>query len=371
MITIYCPITLYHLILSFIMQAHNNKQKNCIVLDSNIFNKEIIDKIIETNAWHEIYIINKKSNIRLYWYKVFPSVNELRKLYKINGAKFIFFSPGDYCITNLINSVSINNYVVMCEDGVAPYYFEKINDDWLLALGNSAINKFKKKLLYWLSPKLKFKASNIKDFVVFKKDWLNKDVLSKNNIKTYQIELNCIEKAFDVLNIVFDHKQINTCPTIGVVYFDSYSYQDIQSEKDFKFLSQLFLKFKNQKILIRTKLFDANRLKLFNKIKEKYDIDIIYEKKSMSIPWELFCYNNQSSLRGSIFISKYLTTAMVSPNILMGWENDSYIMCDLLSLTDSTYKNQFLIKSLADRINRTYKSKKIHFPQNIIDMDIS
>ena len=62
--TIFYPLTPYHLMLSVAIRLDFNKKNNVIILDSKLFNKDLIFKIKFQDNWSSVVVIESESKLK-------------------------------------------------------------------------------------------------------------------------------------------------------------------------------------------------------------------------------------------------------------------------------------------------------------------
>jgi hypothetical protein len=290
--SIFFPLSPFHLICSTILRNKLHYEYNVLILDNNLFDDKTVQQIKNSNQWSKIFILKKS----FHYFSSLQSTKYLEDLLSFtnnNNFDIFLFSPGINICNLIINKIAKKNKLFLCDDGIAPYYF---NGD-ILTYWNQITNKnrirnlFHKAIFFITKNNYQFNYNTNTRIIV-----LNQNL--SNLIVNEHIRIN-IEGADKIaaLREVSKH-YLNSIPIItnnfkivyfhsGNKYFDNY------------ILSCLLKKYTNQEIFhcFRQRMKIGNLLKCNN---------------NNNVPWEILHFNYLYNFKDSILISSNLTTAFIN-----------------------------------------------------------
>ena len=291
--SLFYPLTPFHLICSTILRNKLNYKFNVLILDSNLFDDILINQIKKTNKWNKIFILTKSSN----HFTILHSTKYLNKIlpfFDNDIYNIYFFSPGINKCNLIINKLSHNNKLFLCDDGIAPYYF------------NSSILKFwqeltkKNKLKLYFLKFINFFTNIDYQFNLneeIKLILMNKDLSSLIIEKHLKINIENVDKHLALNELANYYSYLIPEITINykIVFFHSEKF-------DFdKFVySSLLKKYSDQEI------FHCFRQRTNNKYIS------LYQSHNNNVPWEILHYLFLNNFKESILISSSFTTAFIN-----------------------------------------------------------
>ena len=162
---IYYPITHYHFILSYVLREQNKNHLNSIILDEFYFNKSLINKVINSSNWDDVYVLKISSRLSIFFNRNIFYNFKYDEIFSIKHANLVVFTFGDTFSNLLVNSIYKNNNILMGEDGFFPYYGLVIVKEYYSMLKNeSKINKLKRFVKNNINSKHQFNIQRINKF---------------------------------------------------------------------------------------------------------------------------------------------------------------------------------------------------------------
>ena len=301
--TIFYPLTPYHLMLSVAIRLDFNKKNNVIILDSKLFNKDLIFKIKFQDNWSSVVVIESESKLK----RVRSLVSLYFTLFKNKKSKVVYFSPGNSICNFMVNKLALENEIRLGEDGLAPYQFKDFEQGYKAEIGilEKRNRPFPTRIFSQFAKlariEIDWKPENIKEILLTN--------MALSQIKECKVGVRQIatfsENRVHVLDEVSKYYE-NLMPTIDakydVVFFHS---EDI--EKDSRSIDKL------KKI--------NEHLRIFHKMRVKRENNTLQTEKALSLigdgdydhstPWEILYYKNQISFSNATLVANYLTTAFM------------------------------------------------------------
>jgi hypothetical protein len=286
------PLTPFHLICSTILRNKLNYKFNVLILDSNLFDPTLISNIRDSNNWDKIFVI-KKSPGFLTSLQSSEHLNDI--LFYVDKGIFnvFYFSPGVNTCNLFINKLSEIHNFFLCDDGLAPYYFNQcVFEFWIKLTRKNILRNILFKLIYI------FTSNNYQ--CTFKKNIqliiLNKE-LSKLVINEH-IVLNIEnEDKFLALNEVSNYYS-NLLPVLRnnfkIVFFHG-------DNKDINLSIYLSL----------LKKYSSHEI--FNCFRQRtyYTDLVLYSIHNNNVPWEILHYKCLNNFNGCVLVSLNMTTAFI------------------------------------------------------------
>jgi hypothetical protein len=286
------PLTPFHLICSTILRDKLKFRFNVLILDSNLFDKTLISNIRDSNNWDKIFVIKKSSDFLTSLHST-EHLNEF--LFYVDKEIFnvFYFSLGVNTCNLFINKLSEKHNFFLCDDGLAPYYFNQ--------------NVFE----FWI----KFTKKNILRNILFKLIYIftgnNYQCTFKNNIQLIILNKDLSDLVINehiVLNIENEDKLLalkevstyysNLLPVLRnnfkIVFFHSDN-KDI----DLSIYLSLLKKYSSHEI------FHCFRQRAY------YTDLVLYSIHNNNVPWEILHYKYLTNFNDCVLISLNITTAFI------------------------------------------------------------
>lgn len=297
--SVYYPITPYHLICSTILRFKFKSKFNVLILDSNLFDQSLIKNIRDSNNWNKVIIIKNSS-------KYLTSLNSNRHLddilIYINEEIYnvFYFSPGINTCNLFINKLNIKHKLFLCDDGLAPYYFnQSIFYFWEKISKKNRLRNIFHKLIYI------FTTDNYQ--FIFKKNVqliiLNKDLSELIIDEHVLLNVENAEKLLALIEVKFYYSNLLPLVTnkFKIVFFHSDN-----NKLDLTIYSELLKKYPSQEIFhcYRQRTNHSNSILHLN---------------NNNVPWEILHHHYLQYFNDSILVSLNFTTAFintVNPHIL-------------------------------------------------------
>ena len=317
---IFYPITSFHLMLSILLRNKLNQKINYIILDRNLFDDKIIEKVKNSNNWTLVIVLPLLPKFfTSVCSMIFSNLNIFKK--KINFNVF-YFSPGNNTCNITVNILEKNNQIFLCDDGVAPYYFnENILKKWSKLLIVSDSRAFLFKILFFLFQKdVLFHETKVSKIILLNKK-LSRLVVN-DHIKfsfNESEKLSClseIEFYYDFLipslntnyNVVFFHSGLND--------LDNKIYNNIL---EFHKPETVFHCFRQSsfKLGLSKKEFNNNN----------------------TVPWEIIHFTRNKNFKNALLISTNLTTAFIDTVNPFINSHDKLILSSNVNITIRDFNN--------------------------------
>ena len=369
---VYYPITPYHIILSFMLCEYHKNHHNSIILDNSIFTAGFINKVSENSNWNNIYILKKYPGVRNYIYKFILYKLKYNEIFQLRHINLVFFSFGDGFTNLLINSIYENNNILMCEDGLLPYYgLDIIRKYYSRLLHEPKIKKLKRSVQHIVNSKSQFDSQQINKFLILNPEWLPPEIIQQYEVEQVKLDQKIIQNVFDKLTHIYDYKNNNIFNNIDIIFFDSDIVRIGTSTKqeEFDFLCNVFKQLQGVKIFVKLKPFRNNiinnkRIEFYNAIQKKTSCNMVIDCSESKYPWEIVFYNNAVALKGVSFMCIGFSTAFLTSKKFFNLENDIICLKKLFATEKMQGDIDASIKDLIERIKRTYLYKNIYIPKN-------
>ncbi len=300
---IFYPITPYHLLLSAAIRLDFCKKSNVLILDSKLFNKSVIAKIKSQGAWSSILVIENGSKLE----RTHSLVSLYLTLLKIKKSKVVYFSPGNSICNFMVNKLTLENEIILGEDGLGPYQFEDFEKGYkaeierlrkrkrpiLIRIFNQ-IAEFARMEIYW-------KPESIKEILL-----TNIALSQMKECKILVRQINSFsENKIQVLDEVSKYYE-NLLPTISAKYDLVFFYSE-DLEKDLRTIDRLKKIYGNLRIFHKMRVMRQNNTLATDKVLSLIG-NVDYDH---SIPWEILYYKNQDSFSNATLVANYLSTAFL------------------------------------------------------------
>jgi hypothetical protein len=326
---IFFPLTKYHVFLSFLFSEDGDS----IVFDRRLFGDEFINRVSLTGRWGSVVKVPIRRGIRGFFYKYIFRMGEVAHVLSAVDKEVVFFSPGSRFYIFIINVLSAKNSVTMMDDGLAPYYMSNLSESWRRALGKRRKNYIYDLLWYIFDIKEDF--SYVDCVRLIRPGLLSADMRScGSNFDTADRVEEGFPKIFGLINLAF-----NSMPGVlkfqyRFVYFDGDLKPTLDESSELKSLENLFSVLPAGRILVKMRTADEgyrrDRIELYenflHRLGRSGEVDFIHE----DVPWEIIYMNNRETLLGSIYISPYISTVMITSDLIFGDARNSLLLDRLL-----------------------------------------
>lgn len=339
--SLYYPLTPYHLICSTILRFKFKSNFNVLILDSNLFDQSLIKNIKDSNNWNKVVIIKNKS-------KYLTSLSSTRDLddilsYINEGIYNVFyFSPGINTCNLFINKLNIKHKLFLCDDGLAPYYFNKsIFYFWEKISKKNRLRYVLLKLIYFFTKNdYRFTLKKNVELII-----LNKDLSELIFDEYLLLNIENADKllALDEVTTYYSNLLPLVTNNFKIVYFHSDNHK-----LDLSIYKNLLKKYNSQEI------FHCYRQRTNHS-------NLIFYLNNKNVPWEILHHHYLQYFNDSILISLNFTTAFintVNPYIL---NNNRFIV------NKNYFKKTTLFDGIVKLINKI-SSKPISFISSVEDL---
>jgi len=362
--------------ISFFLREQNKKHYNSIILDESHFNRNFMNKVIDSKIWDNIYVLKLSSRFSNFLNRNIFYNSKYDELFNIKNANLVVFTFGDDFVNLLVNSIYKNNNILMGEDGIFPYYGLAIVKEYCNLLKDEpTINKLKRYFRYKTNCKYQFNIQRIDKFLLLNPEWLPKEFIKQYTLEQIVLDQNTIQMVLNQLTCLYDYKKENLYNDIDIIYFDPDLSNTgfITERKEHEMLYKIFNELKGLKIFIKlrpndNKSINTQRKAFYNTLQKETACNFVMNYSGAKYPWEIIYYNNAIDFKDVIFMSPVFSTAFITPKKFFGIENN--IIC-LQNIFDKELKGLISSKSIddfIDRVKRTYLSKSIYIPDSIDDI---
>lgn len=337
----YYPITPYHLIISVLLKnSINERQFNGLIFDNNLFDKEILNYIQKNNNWNKIIILNKSYK----YFRILQAVFKSKSIFNnITNSRIFIFTPGNALCNSIINYlINKNNEIILSDDGIAPYYFNNINNGWSEYFYYS--NKYISNFIKLFFSKTQFQFENNINYLL-----LNKKIsqIKQSNVNYLDLDNTVINSSLNECSLYYSSHDLKINNNINFILF----YNNVL-EMD------LILYNYYKQYLINKNVLHKFRRDVSENYLEKLQINECKNKllHLASLPWEILYHNNKESFTNTLIITFSFTTAIIDTLLKYG-------LGITIILINSKLDFNFI--NIINSINANYINKKIYVYMNL------
>jgi len=320
--SIYIPVTPFHLVCATILKNNFKNTSNILIIINDLFDDFLIEKIQKSENWSSVIII-RKTGKRFTSFQRSSYFDELMFLKTYVNFNVFYFTPGVSVSNFIINILSKNNQVYLCDDGIAPYYFNhQILQKWHdLVNGFSIRNIFLKLVRFLTSRNFQFEIHNIDNLLLMNYELSN--LISDNH---FVIKIHNSNKEISLMEV--SEYYIDFMPSVyddfKVVYFHSGNVKI-----DIQIYQRLLQKYRPNEIFICFRQGASF---------EPFSNFNIYNNNN--IPWEIIHFYFAGNFKDSVLICTNFTTAFINTiNPLIGNHFRYIINNDFFYEMDKYHKN--------------------------------
>lgn len=298
--------------------------KTTIIFDEEIFPKEFVKSIEDSNIFDYSIIIHKYPNIVNYLSRFILGPVFNKKLFSISQSNIFVHTFSNKLVNMFVNNVADKNNVILCEDGMFPYYgLEYISYyNNRTTLMNSSIRERVKANLNKIKD-TDFNVDLIRSIMLMNPKWLPRGVLGEYTVE--QIKTN-YEESIDAIKLLSKYYKIDaTIPEdIDAVLFDP-CYSEISGvpqDIEYNILYEIISELKNKKVFVKLRNNSVGgnktRMLIFKKIESELGCNIYISNDTLSkMPWEII-YSKYYELFNSVVLVGNVSTATLSQIVFYG-----------------------------------------------------